>query len=111
DARGREVEARVRERQVLCEADHVGLHSRCWIAGDHLEPGLPEPPRDVTAAAPNVDRGLAPGRPLDNQVEIGSLAVRLALAVSFRTLAPDITHRASSSGMRFRSPTQTGARA
>src|SRR5262249_59549920 len=63
------------------------------IAAHHLHPGLAQAPRDMPAAGRDVDRRLRARRPLDDQVEIGALAVRLAFAVQLRPLAPGVAHR------------------
>ena len=68
----------------------VRLHARRGVAGDdRRQPRLAQPPRDVAAAGRDVERRrAAPGRPLDEQVEVGALAVRRALAVGLARASP-----------------------
>ena len=92
---------RVGERQVLGAADDVGLHARRRIERDDLDPRLAQPPRDVPAARRDVERGPRARRPLDEQVEIGALAVRLGLvAVQLARARYQTSRHAASSTAR-----------
>ena len=95
-----DVEALVRERERLRRADDVRLHPRRCVAAHDLEPCFPEPPRDVPAAGRDVERRARPGRPLDDQVEILALAMRIAVAIGARSLVPHVLHPASSTTRR-----------
>ena len=62
DARDDDVEAPVREREVLGRADDVGLHPGRAVARNDLEPRLAEPPRYVPSPGRDVERGFRTGR-------------------------------------------------
>ena len=96
DTRDREVEPGVGEGQLLGEADDVGPHPGSRVAADDLEPCLREAAGHMAASGRDVDGGMAPLGPLDDQVEVGALAVRLARAVQIRAIAPGLGHSASS---------------
>src|SRR6185503_11456615 len=101
DPRRDDVESAVVERDVLGRRQHVGLHPGRRVQRDHLGAELTETPRDVAAAGGDVERLDALGRlaPLDQQVEVGAGAVRLALAVRLGALRPG-AHAASSTARR-----------
>src|SRR5215216_2973786 len=85
---GHGIEARIIERQLFRRADDVRLHARRRIGADHLESCLPKSPGHVPASGRDVERGLAAGRPLHEEVEVPALAVLAAPAVSLRPLVP-----------------------
>jgi hypothetical protein len=98
DPAGDDVECAVLEGQVIGRRDDVGPHPRRGIDGDDGAAFLAQPARNVTAACGDVEHldvraGLAP---LHEQVEVGPLPVRRALAESGRALRPDVGHSASS---------------
>src|SRR5439155_25231230 len=72
-------------------------HARRRAAGHARAARLAQSPGDVAAAARDIEHlhivaGVAP---LDEQIEIRPLTMRLALAESLRTLRPDVGHAAS----------------
>ena len=89
-----DVERAVGERQRLGAADDVGSHPRRGVARHDLEPGLAQPASDVAAAGRHVERGPRARRPLDEQVEIGALPVRVGVDVGLGPLAPDVARHA-----------------
>jgi hypothetical protein len=84
DPRDDDVEAAVGEGHVLSTGENIGPHARRRVERDDLGARLAQPPRDMAAAGGDVEGlhallGLAP---LDEQVEVGPLAVSRALAIS-----------------------------
>ena len=64
-----------------------------------LEPGLPQPPGTWPPPVATSSAVSALG-PLDDQIEVRALPVRLALAVGLGPLAPDVAVTAASSTAR-----------
>ena len=72
DTAGDSVEARVGEREMVGRRDHIGLHARRRVNGDHLRPGLSQPPRDVASAGGDVQNGRV--RPGVDAEQLGAIA-------------------------------------
>ena len=106
DATDDDVEARVGERQVFAPADDVGLHAGRGVDRDDVQPGLAQPPRHVASTGGDVERRLCTLRPLDDEIEIFALAVRLRVAVQLCPFAP--VH-ATSSTARFAASSIVGS--
>ena len=102
DPRDGRVEARIGEGQILGAGDDIGLHAGRRVGRHHLHPGFAQTPGDVSAARGDVDRRLRARRldPLDEQIEVGTLAVRFAGAIQLGALGPDVAHLASSTAFR-----------
>ena len=76
------------------------MHSRRGVARDDLQPGLAQPASDVSTARRHVERGSRSRRPLDEQVEVCPLPMRVGVDVRLGPLAPDVARHAASSTAR-----------
>ena len=60
------------------------------VDGDDLEARLAQPAGDMAAAGADVERRARAAGPFDQQIEVGALAVRLAVPVGVRPVVPDV---------------------
>ena len=106
DPAGDDVEALVREGQVVRRSEDVGAHPGRRVDGHDLAALLAQPACDVAAPRRDVERldALAGLAPLDEEVEVRARAVRLARPERFGAGRPDVAHAASASSTARRAP-------
>ena len=80
----------VSEGQVFGEGLHVRLHPGRGVDSHNLEARLSELSSDMAAAGGDVEPRAGAAGPFDQEIEVGALAVRLALAVGVRAVVPDV---------------------
>ena len=69
-AAGDDVEARIREREMLGRTDDIRTHPGRRVRRDDLDPRLPQPTGDVPPAGRHVERGPGAPGPFDQPVEV-----------------------------------------
>ena len=104
---GDHVEPVVVEWELLRRRNDVGLHPRRGIETHDLERGLAQASGHVAAARRNIERRPRTLRPLDEEVEVFALAMRLARPVGLGPLVPDRAHPRSFASATTRSAAES----
>src|SRR5947208_4957270 len=92
------IERSVREGKIFGSGDDIRLHAARPVGRDHLAALLAQAACYMAAAGRYVEHlaAEAGGAPLDHEVEVGSLRMRLRVAVSLCAIVPKLGHLANS---------------